>query len=178
MSTHRQTSEDAVVYLHRMIRTLTIIYTTGTGHTEFVVDTVITTLASLSPDLRVIKQRAEASTPEDLMKSDALLLACGSWNTNNVEGMMSPHMHDLLALRAAQEDLKGMPTAVIGLGDDRYFFTAKAADRMVDYCSTHNGTLLLPALKIINEPFDQTPKISAWAKELAAALAKIPASLS
>lgn len=161
-----------------MIRTLTIIYTTGTGHTEFVVDTVIAELARLAPDIRVTKQRAEASTPEDLTKSDTLLLACGSWNTNNVEGMMSPYMHDLLAVRAATHDLGGLPTAVIGLGDDRYFFTAKAADRMADFCTTHNGQLLLPPLKIINEPFDQTVKIKAWVKEFASALAKIPPTLS
>jgi len=161
-----------------MRRTLTIIYTTGTGHTEFVVDTVIAALAKIAPDVRVTKQRAEASTPEDLTKNDALLLACGSWNTNNVEGMMSPYMHDLLTVRAASYDLGGIPTAVIGLGDDRYFFTAKAADRMVDYCTTHNARLLLPALKIINEPFDQSAKINAWAHEFASALENIPPSLS
>ncbi len=157
-----------------MMRTLTIIFTTASGHTEYVVDAVITTLASLSPDLRVVKQRAEASTAKDLTRGNALLLACGSWNTNNVEGQMSPYMHELLMERAAKENLNGMPVAVIGLGDDRYFFKAKAADRMVDYCISHNGSLLLPALKIMNEPFDQTVKINAWATEFASALAKLP----
>ncbi len=157
-----------------MIRTLTIIYTTGTGHTEFVVDTVIAALAGFCPNVRIAKQRAEISKPEDMMKGDALLLACGTWNTNNAEGMLSPYMHDLLVVRAAKEDLKGMPTAVIGLGDERYFFTAKAADRMVDYCGTHNAKLLLPALKIINEPFDQTPKIQAWTKEFVAKISVLP----
>jgi flavodoxin len=161
-----------------MIRTLTIIYATGTGHTEFVVDTVIAALAKSSPDLRIVKQRAEASKPEDVLKGDVLLLACGSWNTNNVEGMMSPYMHDFLAVRAAKEDLKKKPVAVIGLGDERYFFTAKSADRMVDYCTTHNGSLLLPALKIINEPFDQAPKIQTWAKEFAAKISALPVSVS
>jgi len=159
-----------------MIRTLTIIYTTGTGHTEFVIDAVIATLAISCPTVRVTKQRAEISKPEDMHKSDALLLACGSWNTNNAEGMLSPYMHDLLVVRAAKEDLNGMPTAVIGLGDDRYFFTAKAADRMIDYCATHNGKLLLPALKIINEPFEQTAKIQAWTEEFATKISILPAT--
>ncbi len=160
-----------------MIPTLIIIYTTGTGHTEFVVDLVMTTLATLIPDLRIVKQRAESSTPEDLMKGSVLLLACGSWNTNNLEGQMSPFMHDLLAVRALKEDLKGMPAAVIGLGDDRYFFTAKAADRMADYCQTHNAKLLLPALKIINEPFDQEKKIVAWTKEFASKISDLPVTV-
>ncbi len=160
-----------------MIRTLTIIYTTGTGHTEFVVDTVITALAVSNPDIRVIKQRAEISKPEDLTKSDALILACGTWNTNNVEGMLSPYMHDLLAVRATTEDLKGIPAAVIGLGDERYFFTAKAADRLMEYLSVHNAKVLLPALKIVNDPFDQTKKIQDWAKEFSSALSKLPASI-
>ncbi len=157
-----------------MIRTLTIIYTTGTGHTEFVVDTVIASLLESCPTLRVTKQRAETSKPEDMKKSDALLLACGSWNTNNAEGMLSPYMHDLLVVRAAKEDLQGMPTAVIGLGDERYFFTAKAADRMADFCATHNAKLLLPPLKIINDPYDQAPKIQAWTKEFVTKISALP----
>lgn len=161
-----------------MMRTLTIIFTTASGHTEFVVDTVTAALASLSPDLRIVRQRAETAKPEDLTKGSALLLACGTWNTNNVEGQLSPYMHELLIVRAAKEDLKKMPTAVIGLGDDRYFFTAKAADRMTEYCVSHNATLLLPALTIVNEPFDQVTKINAWAKEFSSALAKIPAPIS
>ncbi len=157
-----------------MIRTLTIIYTTASGHTEFVVDTVIAALATSCPDIRVIKQRAESSTPEDLTKSDALILASGTWNTNNIEGQLSPFMHDLLTVRASAVDLKGIPAAVIGLGDERYFFTAKAADRLTDYVKTHNAKLLLPALKIINEPFDQTKKILAWTQELSALITSLP----
>lgn len=161
-----------------MIRTLTIIYTTGTGHTEFVVDTVITTLGVSCPDIRVVKQRAESTMPEDLTKSDALLLACGTWNTNNVEGQLSPFMHDLLSVRAAKQDLRALPAAAIGLGDDRYFFTAKAADRLTEFLTLHNATMLLPALKIVNEPFDQEKKIHAWTKEFAVKLSTVPSTAS
>ena len=159
-----------------MIRTLTIIYTTATGHTEFVVDTVIAALGVSSPDMRVIKQRAESSQPADMSKSDALLLACGTWNTNNIEGQLSPYMHDLLAIRGATENLQGIPAAAIGLGDDRYFYTAKAADKLTEYLQTHHATLLLPTLKLVNEPFDQVAKIEAWAKEFATAISKVPIS--
>ncbi len=157
-----------------MIRTLTIIFTTGTGHTEFVVDTVIKALAIACPDIRITKQRAESSKPADMTKNDALLLACGTWNTNNVEGQLSPFMHDLLAVRGLKEDLKGIPAAAIGLGDDRYLFKAKAADKLTEYINSHNAKLLLPALKIINEPFEQTTKIIAWAKECANMMSELP----
>ncbi|MBP7114560.1 MAG: flavodoxin domain-containing protein [Candidatus Peribacteraceae bacterium] len=157
-----------------MIRTLTIIYATGTGHTEFVVDTVMAVLAQSCPDVRLVKQRAEISTPEDMMKGDALLLACGTWNTNNIEGQLSPFMYDFLTVRGAKEDLKGMPSAAIGLGDQRYFFTAKAADKLTEYLQTHHATIMLPALKVINDPFDQAAKIRAWAKEFAVKIATLP----
>ncbi len=157
-----------------MTRTLTLLYSTSTGHTEFVVDTLCGALASIIPDLRIVRQRAEMSTPEDLQKSDILLLACGSWNTNNVEGQLQPHMYDLLTGRAADLDLKGMPAAAIGLGDDRYHFTARAAEKLTEYLTNHHAKILLPTLKIINEPFDQTAKIEAWAKELASAISKLP----
>lgn len=156
-----------------MIRTLSIIFTTGTGHTEFVVDTVISALATTCPDIRIIKQRAESSQPEDMTKSDALILACGTWNTNNVEGQPSPYMFDLLA-RSAKQELQGIPAAVIGLGDERYFFKARAADKLTEYLTAHHATIILPALKILNEPFEQAAKILAWSKELSNALSKLP----
>lgn len=160
-----------------MIRTLSIVYASSTGHTEFVVDTLAAFLEK-NADLRISRQRAETTKPEDLKKGDILLLACGSWNTGGPEGQMQPHMHDLLTGRAAGVDLSTMPAAAIGLGDDRYFYTARAADKLGDWLKTRNANLLLPPLKIINEPFDQKTKIELWAKELAAAIAKIPAKVS
>lgn len=147
-----------------MLRTLTVIYGSTTGHTEFVIDTLAACLQE-TPDLRVVKQRAEASTPEDLLKGDLLLLACGSWNTGGPEGQMNPWMHELLTVRAAAADLKGRQAAVIGLGDDRYRFTARAADLMAGWLQAHGATLILPPLKIVNDPYDQTAKVKAWASE-------------
>lgn len=161
-------------YNHSVNRTLTLIYATSTGHTEFVIDTLCEALANALPDLRIIKQRAEMSTPQDLKKSDILVLACGSWNTGNVEGQLQPHMHELLTGRAADVDLKGIPAAAIGLGDERYYFTARAAEKLTQYLTDHHALLLLPTLKIINDPFDQTAKIEIWAKELASAISKLP----
>ena len=158
-----------------MNRSLSILFTTSSGHTEFVVDTLIDTLQKQSKDLHITKQRAELTKPEDLKKSDILLLACGTWNTGNVEGQLQPYMHDLLMNLCKDIDLTGIAAAAIGLGDERYHFTAKAADRLTDFLKTHNAKMLLPTLKIINEPFDQKKKIDVWAKEFATAIAKLPA---
>ncbi len=157
-----------------MTRALTIIYTTSSGHTEFVIDSVIDLLTKERKELRITKQRAELTKPEDLTKGDLLLLACGTWNTGNVEGQLQPYMHDLLMNKAAAIELKGMPAAAIGLGDERYHFTAKAAERLNDFLQSHGANVLLPALKIINEPFDQQKKIDAWAKEFSLAISKLP----
>jgi flavodoxin len=158
-----------------MQRTLSIIYASTSGHTEHVVDTLIAALEAKSKDIRIVKQRAERTKPEDLTKSDATLLACGSWNTNNVEGQLSPYMFELLMKTAAALDLKGQPCAAIGLGDDRYFFTAKAAEHLANYLKNHNGKILLPTLKIVNEPYGQEEKIRTWANELLAKIEKLPA---
>lgn len=156
------------------MRSLSIIYTSTTGHTEFVVDTLIEALSVSITDLRIVKQRAEQTQPENLAKADLLLLACGTWNTGNTEGQLSPHMYELLLHRAQDTDLTGKLSTAIGLGDNRYHFTAKAADTLTDYLKARGATLLLPALKVINEPFNQKAKIQAWAKELGQAIQKLP----
>jgi flavodoxin len=151
------------------MRTITVLYTTATGHTEFVIDTVLDVFTKQLPGTRVVKKRAENATPEDLTNADALLLACGSWNTNNVEGQLSPYMEDLLSGRAAKVELQGKPAAAIGLGDERYYYTARAADKLTEYLTLRGATLIVPTLKIINDPFDQAPKIQTWAKEFVSA---------
>lgn len=156
-----------------MIRTLTIIYASSTGHTEFVIDTLINAL-SKEKDIRITKQRAETSTPDNLEKADLLLLACGSWNTGGPEGQMNPWMHDLLLNKSAETNLKGVNAAAIGLGDERYHFTCRAADLLTEFLKNHGATLMLPTLKIINDPFDQAAKVTGWAIELLQKIDNLP----
>ena len=158
-----------------MQRTLSIIYASTSGHTEFVVDTLAAQLEEKAKDMRIVKQRAEQTKAEDLTKSDVLILASSTWNTGNVEGQLNPWMHELLNKTAAGIDLKKLPCAAIGLGDERYFYTAKAAERLTDYLKMHNGKVLLPALKIVNEPYGQELKVTAWADELLKQIQKLPA---
>lgn len=156
------------------MRTIGIIYSTSTGHTEHVVDVLIETLEQELKDSRITKQRAETAKPEDLTKPDILLLACGTWNTGTTEGQLNPFMYDFLLTRAKDTDLKGLPAAAIGLGDERYYFTARAAEKLTEFLTAHKATILLPALKIVNEPYGQEAKVETWSKEFAMLIEKLP----
>jgi hypothetical protein len=59
---------------------------------------------------------------------------------------------------------------VIGLGDDRYRNTCKAAAHLMQFAREHNGKNLLPPLPIVNEPYDQDEKVAKWGEKLLAKL--------
>ena len=138
------------------------IYASTSGHTEYVVDQCCDMVRQAHHDVKT--RRAEQAQPEDLLKGDALILASGTWNTGGAEGQLNPHMHAFLRERAKDIDLKGKQVAVIGLGDDRYHFTCRAADHLEEFVRTHHGILIEPTLRIINEPYGQEKIIKDWAK--------------
>ena len=146
---------------------LHVIYGSTSGHTEYVVDRVVEQLKDIAPQLGGEVQRAEKAQPEDLLKGDMLVLGSGSWNTGSVEGQLNPHMHALLKVRAAGVDLQGRKVALIGLGDERYHFTVGCLTHFEEFVRTHNGTLVEPALRIVNEPYGQEEAMTEWAKHLA-----------
>lgn len=121
-------------------------------------------LAEKAPTLTVSKVLAEQATPEDLVKANALILACGTWNTGGIEGQLNPYMHAFLLKRAATTDLKGQKVAIVALGDKRYFYTARAGEHLKNFVETHGGKLLGEPLKIINEPYGQEKTVQAWAE--------------
>lgn len=145
---------------------LHIIYASTSGHTEYVVGQVVQELKASSPQLWVETQRAELVKPEDLLKGDTLVLASSTWNTGSIEGQLNPHMHVLLKDRAKDIDLQGKKTALIGLGDDRYHFTVGALTHLEEFVRTHNGQLVEPALRIVNEPYGQEDTVKDWVKIL------------
>ncbi len=140
-----------------------IIYASTSGHTEYVIDTVVGFLKGKQKDLNIQVQRAELAKPEDLMGDGPLILATSTWNTGGPEGQLNPHMFALLNARAADIDLQGRNVAVIGLGDHRYHFTCAAADLLEEFVVSHGGTLIEPTLRIINEPYGQEKKVEEWA---------------
>ncbi len=111
-------------------------------------------------------QRAESATPEDLLTDDLLILASSTWNTGNVEGQLNPHMHAFLTDRAKDVQLNGKNVAIIALGDERYRYTANAAMHLEEFVKTHGGKMIMPTLKIVNEPYGQEGKVTEWGKEL------------
>lgn len=147
---------------------LHVIYASTSGHTEYVVDELI---AALGGKVTVEKQRVELAKPEDLARGDVLLLASGTWNTGGAEGQLNPYMHFFLRGAAKDVDLAGKKVLVIGLGDARYHFTARAHDLLVEYVKSHGGTVIEPTLKIINEPYGQEEKVKEWAKAISSHLA-------
>jgi flavodoxin I len=82
-------------------------------------------------------------------------------------------MSVLLQSKAKDLDLASKPSACIGLGDHRYYYTARAADLLHDYIESHHGRLLLPALKIVDEPYGQEEVILGWGKQLADVLRRV-----
>ena len=75
-------------------------------------------------------------------------------------------MWTLLEDKAKALDLAGKPCACIGLGDHRYFYTARAADRLQRYVETHQGRLVLPTFKLLDEPYGQEESIRSWGQQL------------
>jgi flavodoxin I len=145
---------------------LHIVFASTSGHTEYVVDALISSLKSTAPGLEIEETMAEKTQPQDLLSGEVLLLASSTWNTGGVEGQLNPHMWALLHDKAKTLDLAGKPCACIGLGDHRYFYTARAADHLQHYVKAHQGRLIVPTLRIIDEPYGQEEVVRVWGKQL------------
>jgi len=145
---------------------LHIVFASTSGHTEYVVDALINSLKSITPGWEIEQTKAEKAQPQDLLNGDVLLLASATWNTGSIEGQLNPHMWVLLHDKAKTLDLAGKPCACIGLGDHRYFYTARAADHLQYYVKAHHGRLIVPTLKIIDEPYGQEEAVRVWGKQL------------
>jgi flavodoxin len=151
---------------------LRIMYSSTSGHTEHVLDVLVAYLREKQAPLEIVVQHVEQGEPKDLLDCDILLLASSTWNST--EGLLPPDFAKFV--RACRSiDLKEKPTCVIGLGDDRYFYTCRAAAHLMQFARERNGKNFVPPLPIVNEPYDQDDKVTKWADKL---LAKIstPAS--
>ena len=147
-------------------RVLHIVFASTSGHTEYVVDALSDSLKSTTSGWQIEATRAEKTKPQDLLSGDVLLLASSTWNTGGVEGQLNPHMWVLLHDKAKSLDFADKPCACIGLGDHRYFYTARAADDLQHYVKVHHGRLIVPTLRITDEPYGQEEAIRVWGKQL------------
>jgi flavodoxin I len=151
-------------------RTLHIVFASTSAHTEYVVEALIGSLKSTTPGWEIEETMAEKAQPQDLLSGDVLLLASATWNTGSVEGQLNPYMWGLLHDKAKTLDLAGKPCACIGLGDHRYFYTARAADHLEHYVKDHRGRLIVPTLRIVDEPYGQEEAVRVWGEQLVDAL--------
>lgn len=142
---------------------LTAIIASTSGHTEFVLDTVLHHWKNVMPHMTVRTVRAELATADDFLNCDVLLLGSGTWNTGGIEGQLNPHMHALLFERMTNIDLQKKPVLLISLGDDRYYFTTRCTERFMEFLKKANGTSLTMPLVILNEPYDKVEKMKKWA---------------
>jgi flavodoxin I len=140
------TAAEAVPHLIQR-RVLHIVFASTSGHTEYVVDALVDFLKSIAPGWEIEATMAEKTQPQNLLSGDVLLLASSTWNTGGTEGQLNPHMWVLLSDKAKTLDLGGKPCACIGLGDHRYFYTARAADHLQDYVKANHGRRLFQRLK-------------------------------
>jgi flavodoxin I len=147
-------------------RSVHIVFASTSGHTEYVVDALIDSLKRTAPGWEIEKTIAEKARPQDLLSGGVLLLASSTWNTGSIEGQLNPHMWALLRDRAKSLDLTRKPCACIGLGDHRYFYTARAAGHLQNYVNAHHGLLIVPALKIVDEPYGQEEAVKVWGRQL------------
>jgi flavodoxin I len=81
-------------------RSLHIVFASTSGHTEYVVDTLMGSLTELVPGWEIEKRMAEKTQSLDLLQGEVLLLASSTWNTGGIEGQLNPHMELLLQERA------------------------------------------------------------------------------
>jgi flavodoxin I len=144
---------------------LLIVYSSTSGHTEHVLEVLKKYLLEKKAPLEIRMKHVETMKPEELLDCDILLLASSTWNST--EGLLPPDFAAFIR-EARSLDLKGKATCVIGLGDDRYFNTCKAAAHLMQFAREHNGKNLCPPLPIVNEPYDQDEKVTKWAEKLIA----------
>ena len=167
MSNIANTAEVTSDVVQRLV--LHIVLASTSGHTEYVVEALAGSLKSAAPRWEIEETMAEKAQPQDLLSGDILLLASSTWNTGSIEGQLNPHMWALLHEKSKALDLAGKPCACIGLGDHRYFYTARAAYHLQNFVDAHHGRLIVPTLKIIDEPYGQEETVRAWGKQLVGA---------
>jgi len=153
---------------------VSVIFATTSGNTEYVVSVLVD--AWRGEGAAVTLLRAERAQPGDLSGEGALVLACGTWNQNGVEGQMDPCMDAFLRGRAGAADLAGRPAAVVGLGDGRYYYTGRATEHLLRFLREHGGTPCGSPLLVIGTPEGQEEKIRAWAGKFLESIPAVPSA--
>jgi len=129
------------------MKTILFVYGTVGGNTQLVVEAVAGLLAEHGFKTKI--QPAEATKPEDLLDSDAVILASPTYGHGFLESTMAKFVASLAGL-----SLKGKPAAAIGLGDPKYElqYHLESAPLLEKALVGLGGKILIPALRISRTP--------------------------
>ncbi len=147
-----------------------IMYASTSGHTEYVVDTLIKFLNERAPQITVERQHVELAKPEDLLHGDLVILGSGTWNFGGVEGQLNEYMHRYLFEQSQGIDLTGKQLAFISLGDDRYYYTTRCTEKFMRFLKESHAKMALIPLIVVNEPYGQEERVMKWAEKLISAM--------
>lgn len=167
-----RTADAATHPLVPVTRFVRVVWGSTSGHTEYVVERLIDVLGRGPRGSRVQAGPAETFPVTPVVQADVLVLASSTWSSNGVEGELNPHMADLVQHRASDLQVEGMSCACIGLGDHRYYYEARAADLLERFVRDHDGRLIVPTLRLIDEPYGQERLIDDWARGLVEAMGR------
>lgn len=151
---------------------VTFIYASTSGHTQYVVNVLTTFFAKQLPGMQVRLVLAELATSADVESAEILVLGSGTWNTGGVEGQLNPHMDEFLKRRADGVSLDGKSCTLIALGDQRYYYTARASEHLRSYIVTHGGKVFCDPLTILNDPYGQEDRVLQWGKKFLTSVQK------
>jgi flavodoxin I len=159
-----------IVHCLRMTKLL-FAYGSTSGHTEYVCQVCAASISKKKRSVECVLKKIEQITAKDLATADTIVLASSTWNTGGIEGQLHPYMYRFAYADFKDVDFAQKKIAVIGCGDERYFYTCKAADHLEEFVDTHNGARIEPTLRIVNEPYHQQhATIEAWCATILPAL--------
>jgi flavodoxin len=150
-----------------------IMYASTSGHTEYVVDTLIKFLNERAPQITVERQQVELAKPEDLLHGDLVILGSGTWNFGGVEGQLNEYMHRYLFEQSQGIDLTGKQLAFISLGDDRYYYTTRCTEKFMRFLKESHAKMALIPLIVVNEPYGQEERVMKWGEKLISAMQNV-----
>lgn len=142
---------------------INIIYGSTGGNTRRVCDKVSQILTDHGHNVTLLP--ADTSVPAELTSADYTILASPTYG----HGQLEAHMLRYWWPQVQDVDLAGQKCAVIGLGDDKYDndYTIESAAILEEYVCTHNGKLIIPALRINKSPIPVlATKVEKWAEDL------------
>ena len=140
-----------------------IVFGSNSGNTAMVCDFIGRQLQAAGHEVKI--DRGEHYPEDQLTGHDCLILACSTYE----HGELEDHFKFSFCPRIQGLDLDGQKCVVVGLGDSKYDtdYNVESAAILENYVETHNGELLMEALRINKSPLPQLEtKVQKWTENL------------